>query len=170
MDLKAFQMLEYMNTRLSNIESNISRMDEKLEYSLALQRNQLIRIKNSEDIDDNMILMGSPYNDLNPQKSYKILNNPDKEFILLDVSSEDFKPRINFQNRIHIPLSDLGHRYVEIHSKTLPIMVISERGIKSIQACELLIKKGHYNINNISGGHAFLPETEATKPSTSPVS
>ena len=32
MELKAFQMLEYINNRLSNIEKNIARIDEKLEF------------------------------------------------------------------------------------------------------------------------------------------
>jgi rhodanese-related sulfurtransferase len=36
-------------------------------------------------------------------------------------------------------------------------MIISENGLRSIQACELLIKKGFFNINNISGGHEFWP-------------
>ena len=35
MDLKMYQMLEFMSNRLSNIEKNISRIDEKLEFSLS---------------------------------------------------------------------------------------------------------------------------------------
>ena len=42
MDLKSFQMLEFINSRLSNIEKNISRIDEKLDFSITLQRNHLV--------------------------------------------------------------------------------------------------------------------------------
>ena len=72
MSLRIFQMLEYMNSRLSNIEKNIARIDEKLDFSIALQRNHLIRIKNGDFIDDTMILMGRPYNDLNPHKAFEV--------------------------------------------------------------------------------------------------
>lgn len=36
MDLKAFQLLDYISNRLTNIEKNIQRIDEKLEMSLAI--------------------------------------------------------------------------------------------------------------------------------------
>jgi len=157
MDLKVFQMLEFMNNRLSNIEQNISRIDEKIEFSLSLQRNHLIRIKNGEFIDDSNILMGKPYNDLSPQKAIEIYNNADLDYIILDVSTDDFKGRKPLDGAIKIPLEDLGRRYAEINSKTTPILVFSEQGLRSIQACELLIKKGFFNLNNVSGGHRFWP-------------
>jgi rhodanese-related sulfurtransferase len=158
MDLKIFQMLEFMNTRLSNIEKNIARMDEKLDFSILLQRNHLVRVKNGEDIDDNMILMGRPYNDLSPQKAWSIYNNQNLDFILLDVSHKSVAKNINkIEESLIIPLEELNVRYGEIPSKTLPIMIISENGLRSIQACELLIKKGFFNVNNISGGHEFWP-------------
>ncbi len=156
MSLKVFQMLEFLNTRLSNIEKNIARIDEKLDFSIALQRNHLIRVKNGDPIDDNMILMGTPYNDLTPEKAFKIFSDPDMDFILLDVSQENsaFK---KIEGSIRIPLEDLDHRYAEIESKTTPLLVISENGLRSIMACEKLIKKGYLNLNNISGGHQFWP-------------
>lgn len=157
MDLKVFQMLEYINNRLANIEKNITRIDEKLEYSIALQRNHLIRIKNGEDIDDSMILMGRPYNDLTPQRAFEIFNNPNMDFIVLDVSDRNYSKHEKLAGSIHIPVEELAHKYAEIQNKTTPIMVISEDGLKSIQACEILIKRGYFNINNISGGHAFWP-------------
>ena len=43
MDLKIFQMLEFINSRLNNIEKNITRMDEKLDFSITLQRNHLVQ-------------------------------------------------------------------------------------------------------------------------------
>ncbi|MBP9680390.1 MAG: rhodanese-like domain-containing protein [Bacteriovorax sp.] len=156
MDLKIFQMLEFINSRLNNIEKNISRMDEKLDFSITLQRNHLVRIKNGEEIDDNMILMGRPYNDLSPQKAWSIYNNPNIDFIILDVSQKAFQgPRL--KDAFQIPLEELHVRFVEIPSKTIPVLIISENGLRSISACELLVKKGFFNINNISGGHDFWP-------------
>lgn len=155
MDLKIFQMLEFINSRLGNIEKNIARMDEKLDFSIMLQRNHLVRVKNGEDIDDNMILMGRPYNDLSPQKAWSIYNNNNVDFILLDVSRKSEGKKI--EESLFIPLEELNNRFVEIPSKTIPILIISENGLRSIQACELLIKKGFFNVNNISGGHEFWP-------------
>lgn len=156
MDLKIFQMLEFINSRLNNIERNITRMDEKLDFSITLQRNHLVRIKNGEEIDDNMILMGRPYNDIAPQKAWAIYNNTDVDFIILDVSQKSFQGA-RIKEAIQIPLEELHVRFVEIPSKTVPVMIISENGLRSIQACEMLVKKGFFNINNISGGYEFWP-------------
>jgi len=135
-------------------------------FSIQLQRNHLIRIKNGEDIDDSMILMGCPYNDLAPQKAFELYENADLDYILLDVSSSSYNPTNRLKGAIQIPLEDLGKRYSDIHSKTTPIMIISETGLRSIQACELLVKKGYFNINNISGGYAFWPAFKSEKEKT----
>lgn len=156
-------MLEFMNQRLSNIERNISKIDEKLEYSLSLQKNHLIRVKNGEYIDDNMILMGLPYNDLSPQKAYEIYENPDMDYIILDVTKQDHKSNIKLDGAIKIPLEDLDKRYAEMQNKTTPILIISECGLRSIQACELLVKRGFYNVNNISGGYKFWPAAAGSR-------
>jgi rhodanese-related sulfurtransferase len=167
MDLKIFQMLEFINSRLNNIEKNITRMDEKLDFSITLQRNHLVRVKNGEEIDDFMILMGRPYNDIPPQKAWSIYNNPNIDFIILDVSQKSFQG-IRLKEAIQIPLEELHIRFVEIPSKTVPVMIISENGLRSIQACELLVKKGFFNINNISGGYEFWPGYVDAKKSTEP--
>jgi rhodanese-related sulfurtransferase len=156
-DLKIFQLLDAINNRLAHIEKNISRIDEKLDYSITLQRNHLIRIKNGQEIDDAMILMGKPYNDLPPQRAFQIYNDNDMDFMLLDVSSAHIPEEDRLKGSINIPLEELRERSSEIISKTTPILVISERGVRSIQACEILVQKGYFNLNNISGGHEFWP-------------
>jgi rhodanese-related sulfurtransferase len=158
MDLKTVQLLEFINNRLSNIESNIQRIDEKLDYSLAIQRNHLIRIKNGQELDDSTILMGRPYNDLTSARAYQIYCNPDMDFMVLDVCSDTGYDSEAIPTALHIPLEDLNHRYAEIRNKTCPILVISEVGLRSIQACELLVKKGFFNVNNVSGGYKFWPK------------
>jgi rhodanese-related sulfurtransferase len=157
MDLKIFQLLDHINNRLSNIEKNIARIDEKLDFSITLQRNHLIRIKNGHEIDDSMILLGRPYNDLSPQRAFQIYNDRDMDFLLLDVTSNTFDSEERLAMSVHIALEDLESRYSEIASKTTPIMIISEKGLRSIQACEILVRKGYFNLNNISGGHQFWP-------------
>lgn len=168
MSLKLLQTLEYINTRLSNIEKNISKLDEKLDFSIALQRNHLIRVKNGDFIDDNMILMGTPYNDITPKKAFEVWNSPDSDFILLDVSDASFPSDKRIAGSINIPLEELNHRYAELQTKTTPILIISERGLRSIQASEMLVKKGFFNINNISGGHEFWIGNDRRKSEESP--
>ncbi|AUN97001.1 rhodanese-like domain-containing protein [Bacteriovorax stolpii] len=162
MDLKSFQMLEFINSRLNNIEKNISRIDEKLDFSITLQRNHLVRVKNGEEIDDHMILMGRPYNDISPQRAWSIYNNPNIDFFVLDVTAKSFKGT-RLEEAVHIPIEELHVRFSEIPSKTVPILVISENGLRSISACELLVKKGFFNINNISGGYEFWPGKSSEK-------
>ena len=163
MDLKIFQMLEFINSRLNNIEKNISRIDEKIDFSITLQRNHLVRIKNGEEIDDNMILMGRPYNDISPAKAWSLYNNPNLDFIVLDVTAKSYSGS-RLKEAIHIPLEELNIRFVEIPSKTVPVLIISENGLRSIQGCELLIKKGFFNINNVSGGYEFWPGNQNNLP------
>lgn len=157
MDMKFFQMLELINNRLTNIEKNIARLDEKVDFSISLQRNHLVRVKNGQDIDDSMILMGKPYNDLSPQRAFQVYSDKNSDFIMLDVCSKSHKQNERIAGSIHIPLEELESRYNEIHSKSVPILIISEKGIRSILACEMLVKKGYFNVNNISGGYQFWP-------------
>lgn len=160
-------MLEFINSRLNNIEKNISRIDEKLDFSITLQRNHLVRVKNGEEIDDSMILMGRPYNDITPQRAWSIYNNPNIDFFVLDVTSRSYKG-LRIDEALHISLEELHIRYSEIPNKTVPILVISENGLRSIQACEILVKKGFFNINNISGGYEFWPgKDESPEPGLS---
>jgi len=156
-ELALIQKLDHISNRLSNIEKNISRLDEKLDFSIQLQRNHLIRVKNGEFIDDNMILMGRPYNDLSPSKSFDLYNNDNIDYIILDVSESSFYEENRIESAINIPFEQLRTRSSEIQNKTTPILIISEKGLKSIRAAELLVQKGFFNVNNISGGHKFWP-------------
>ncbi len=167
MNVKFFQMLEFINNRLANIEKNIAKLDEKLEFSIHLQRNHLIRIKNGHDIDDSVILFGKPYNDITPHRAFEIYNDNNMDFFILDVTNINFDSAKRLKSAIHIPLEDLRSRVAEIQSKTTPILIISERGLRSIQACELMVQKGFFNINNISGGYEFWPSLNKSQKATS---
>lgn len=161
------ETLKLINSRLTNIEGNLVRLEEKLDLSLAIQRNHLIRIKNGEHLSDDMILMGRPYNDLSPEKAYSIYKNNNIDFMVLDVSKKTSTAPGTMDSCVKIPYEDLETRASEITSKTTPILVISEDGVTSILACELLVKRGFFNINNVSGGYKFWPgfrfkDTKAT--------
>ncbi len=162
MDLKILQTLEFINTRLNNIEKNINRLEEKIDLSVSISRNHLIRLKNGDPIDDQMILLGRPYNDLSPQAAKNVYDDCDQDFIFLDVSRLGQKNKNLFGEAIHIPLEELPSRFHEISSRTIPLLIISEKGLRSIQACEFLVKKGHFNVNNVSGGYFFWPNEEVT--------
>jgi rhodanese-related sulfurtransferase len=139
--------------KIEFLEERILQLEQKLELMVQIERNHLIRVKNNEEISDDFIYFGRKYNDLSPDKAWKMFQNKDFDFILLDVSSKDYKPYKNFSNSLHIPWEELGDRFLEIQSKTTPILVICENGTNSILACQFLIKRGYFNCNNISGGY-----------------
>ena len=74
---------------------------------------------------------------------------------MVDVSQLSYSRTIKEAKRI--PLEELASRISELPTGSFPIMVISEQGIRSIKACEILVKKGYFNTNNISGGHECWP-------------
>jgi len=164
MDIKTLQLLDYISTRLSNIEKNIKSLDEKVEMSLAISRNHLIRMKKDEVLDEELNLMGCPYNDLSPAKAYSIYQNKNIDFHFLDVSLVDYSCSKRPEKILHIPLEELALKAPQTLNRTTPILIISEDGLRSIQACELLIKKGFYNVNNVSGGYLFWPDKGALNP------
>lgn len=118
-----------------------------------IERNHLIRVKNHEEVSDEFIHQGRKYQDLSPEKAWKLYCNKDFDFILLDVSAADYTPMRQIPEAQHIPWAELKDRFFEINSKTTPILIISEEGTSSILACEFLIKRGFYNCSNVSGGY-----------------
>lgn len=157
MDNNIFDTLRLINNRLANLEGNIARLEEKVEDSVGLLRCHLVRVKNGEQINDDIILGGKSYNDLSPDRAYKLYKNPDLDFIILDVCAEDFAAPGSLDSILKIPYENLAESISRITSKNSPILVISENGVTSILACELLVKNGFMNVNNISGGYKFWP-------------
>ncbi len=157
MEMQILDILRKIDKKLNSVAEQLENLNIRTENSFSLLRNHLIRVKNNEEVSDEMILQGRPYNDLSPERAYKLYLNQNVDYIFLDVSDKrnEFNPEI--RGSIHIPISEIEKRFNEIYSKTLPILIISEDGINSIVACELLVKKGLYNVNNVSGGHKFWP-------------
>lgn len=150
-----FSQLNHFEKQIEHLEEKILQLEQKLESMVALERNHLIRVKNGEELTDDYISSGRKYHDLSPEKAWKLYCNRDLNFILIDVSSYDYKPNHKIPEAIHMPWEEFQDRFIEIASKTTPILIISEDGTNSVLACEFLVKRGFYNCNNISGGYKY---------------
>lgn len=132
-------------------------LNKKVERLESLDRFHLMRIKNNDELSDQYILNGMEYLDLSPEKAYRIYNDIDKDFIVLDVSDKNYVPFKKLPESRFIPLEQLEDKVHEFTNKALCIFVISETGVRSILACKILNKAGFFNVNNISGGHKYWP-------------
>lgn len=148
-----FAQLQHFETEIAHLEEKVLQLNQKIEQLVQIERNHLIRVKNHEEISDEFINQGRKYQDLSPEKAWKLYCNKDFDFILLDVSAAEYKPLRQIPEAHHIPWKELQDRFFEISSKTTPILVICEEGTNSILACEFLVKRGYYNCSNVSGGY-----------------
>ena len=149
--------VDCLNRRLSSIEKRLEETQKQIETKLRTLQGTLLRIKNGEKVSDDFVLNSRSYQDLPPEKAFEIYQKMDRDFLLLDVSSAAFHPEEELPEAVKIPLEQLGIRYNEINNKATSIMVISEKGVRSIIACELLASRGYCNLNNVSGGYKFWP-------------
>ena len=149
-----FHQLEIFESEINRLEGRILELEQRIEQLISVERNHLMRVKNREELSDDFIVQGRKYQDLTPEKAWKLYQNKDYDFIILDVSSESYNgPRI--PRSLHIPWEDFRNDFTQIQSRSIPIFVICEDGSRSILACEFLVKHGFYNCNNISGGYKF---------------
>lgn len=146
-----------LRTRVAELESQVEYLSDKLHDLETTEKIHMLRVKNGEDVSDDFIIKTSYYYDLNPEKAFEFYNQKDKDFILLDVSEEGYEPIADFPEVTRIPLEQLHFRSHELPNKAMSILVISEKGLRSILACKQLHLMGFYNINNISGGYKFWP-------------
>ena len=150
-----FTQLRVFENQIEFLEGRILELEQKLDRLIEIERNHLIRVKNGEEISDEFISQGLLYQDLSPEKAWKLYSDKDFDFILLDVSASDHRPLGPIPEAIHIPWNEFRDRFTEIQARTTPILVISEDGTSSILACEFLVKHGFFNCNNVSGGYKF---------------
>ncbi len=152
-----FFNINALQEQIVDLQLQIEGLNEKLEKSEKVNRFQMLRIKNGEEVSDDFIINSRKYLDLSPEKAFELYNRQDTNFIILDVSSKDFTPVSELPEALNIPVEELNIRFTEITNRATPIYVISEDGIKSILACEILNECGYYNVNNVSGGYKFWP-------------
>lgn len=148
-----YNQLQVFEKEIDRLEGKILALEQRMEQLFQIERNHLVRVKNHEEVPDDFILHGKRYNDLSPEKAWKHYQNTDFDFIFIDVSAKDFRAPRNIPEAIHIPWEEFPERYMEIHSRTTPILIISEDGVNSVLTCEFLVRHGFFNCNNISGGH-----------------
>jgi rhodanese-related sulfurtransferase len=148
-----FAQIQAFEKHVEDLEGRIFLLEQKIEQMIEVERNHLIRVKNNEEVSDEFIQNGRRYQDLSPEKAWKLYCNRDFDFILIDVSEKEFTPEAKIPEAQHIPWEDFPERFYEITSRTTPILIISEDGTNSVLACEYLAKRGYYNCNNISGGY-----------------
>jgi rhodanese-related sulfurtransferase len=149
-----FAQLQIFEEEINRLESKVLELETKIEKLIQIERNHLTRVKNKESLSDDFILNGKEYLDLPPDRAWNLYKNNDFDFLLLDVSSSSFEGE-RLPEAYTIPWDELPDRFLEIKSKSLPILVISEDGKTSVLACEFLAKRGYFNCNNISGGYKF---------------
>jgi len=150
-----FNQLNTFEQEIARLEGRILELENRIQRLVEVERNHLIRVKNGEELSDDFIQSGRCYHDLSPDKAWKLYRNPDFDFILVDITAKDFDRAAGLPEAIHIPWEDFQDRFLEIQSKTTPLLIISEDGTNSILACEFLVKRGYFNCNNISGGYKF---------------
>jgi rhodanese-related sulfurtransferase len=148
-----FSQLDHFEQEIGRLEGRILELETRMHKMLEIERNHLIRIKNGEEIPDEFVQNGRAYLDLSPDKAWRLYRNPDFDFILIDVTPKDYEGHKRLPEALHIPWEDFSDRFMEIQSRTTPILIISEDGATSVLACEFLVKRGYYNCNNISGGY-----------------
>lgn len=148
-----FTQLQDFERTITKLEEQVFQLEKRINELIQIERNHLIRIKNHEELTDEFIFHGGKYLDLSPEQAWKLYSNPDYNFILIDVSLREFQPKQKIPESIHIPWDEFSDRFIEINSRTTPLLIISEDGTNSILACEFLAKLGFYNCNNISGGY-----------------
>jgi rhodanese-related sulfurtransferase len=148
-----FAQIQAFEKHVEDLEGRIYQLEKKIEQMIDVERNHLVRIKNNEELSDEFILSGRKYQDLSPEKAWKLYCNRDFDFILIDVSDKEFTPEEKLPEAQSIPWEDFPDRFYEITTKTTPILIISEDGTNSVLACEYLAKRGYYNCNNVSGGY-----------------
>ncbi len=150
-----FGQLQNFERDICRLEGRILELETRIHKLLEIERNHLIRVKNKEEVSDEFILNGRTYLDLSPEKAWRLYRNPDFDFILVDVTSKDYQPQNRLPEALHIPWEEFPDRFLEISSRTTPLLIISEDGTNSVLACEFLVKRGYYNCNNVSGGYKY---------------
>ena len=144
-----------LQDEITRLEVKLLELEQKMEHLIQVERNHLIRVKNKENLPDDFLNQGKTYLDLTPEKACKLYNDKDYDFILIDVSAQDYRPMTHFPEALQIPWEEFSERFHEIQSKTIPLLIISEDGTNSVLACQFLAKRGYFNCNNISGGYKF---------------
>ncbi len=150
-----FEQFQVFEEEFERLENKIIQLEDKVKKWNDIHRSHLIRVKNGEALSDEFIQQAKTYLDLSPEKAWKMYQDPDYSFLIIDVSSQDFTPSHSIPEAVRMPWEQFAELSLSLQSTTTPVFIISEDGTKSILACELLVRRGFYNCCNISGGHQY---------------
>ena len=81
----------------------------------------------------------------------KVMIDNDKNFILLDVRTDNEVFISKLSKSIHIPMNDIPNRLNEL-DKSKEIIIYCKSGKRSAKVCEFLINNKYKNIKNLQGG------------------
>ena len=146
-----------LETRVEYLENIVAALENRVLSLTSMLKSHSIRINAGEELSLDYITRNSKYLDLSPEKAFKFYNDKDKNFILLDVSSEDYVPLADLPEAVIYPIEQIDSFIETCPNKATSILVISEDGLRSIKACEYLYKAGYFSVNNISGGYKYWP-------------
>jgi len=149
--------IKKLTNKIKQLEQKILKLEQELVKDSAIINTNIIRLKNNYEVNDQAILEKSSYIDITAFKAHEIFQEDDSQFMILDICDSNFERPCQLPGVVNIPFDELSEKLKDIPSKTMPIYILSERGINSIHACEILSKKGFYNTYNVSGGYEKLP-------------
>lgn len=153
-----FPHVKYLRKKIAHLEEKVETLEKKLTESLSIINNNLIRIKNNYETNDQAIYHLTPYIDLSAFRAYELFQTENLPYTILDIESDDYERPVKLENIIKIPFADLENRLDQLPPATVPLFILSQNGVRSIDACHLLIKHGFHNCYNISGGYEKWPD------------
>lgn len=107
------------------------------------------------------------YKTVEPAAAVNMLNREDA--VLLDVREGKEYKEGHILDSIHIPVTMLGKRHIELAKhKQKPVIVVCRSGTRAGPACKMLLKEGYESVFLMSGGimawqNANLPLTRKKK-------
>lgn len=154
--------MEPMNNHKRKLEDKIASLED-LVLTLTNRVQQLehnaaswaIRLNQNEKLSNDFILKSHRYQDLSPEQAFDFYIDKNKNFVVVDVSKEGFKPVADLPEAMKFDLNQLEMILSSVPNKATGILVICENGVNSILACEKLSKLGYLNLNNVSGGYKY---------------
>ncbi len=149
--------LRKMREKIYSLETSLFTQELKFQRENEILHSQILRLKNGDQLSDDYITKKLTYLDMSPERAFEFYNDKDKNFFLLDVSESRFQPIAELPEVYRIPLEDLEKSNHRLPGKNHSILVISEKGVRSILACKVLHEMGFHNLNNVSGGYKFWP-------------
>ncbi len=153
-----FKKMRIIEKRIDDLTKKYLMLEEQIYQKEFIRKSQLLRIRNNDEISNDFIIKDLEYLDLSPEKAFRLYNDNNLDFVLVDVSREEYNSPFSLPEAVKIPLEDLWADASQIKGYGKTIFVISEDGVRSINACKILAQMGFCNLNNISGGYQFWPQ------------